>query len=260
MELVTLTTKEVRRLEVLQALAAGALRQAEAARMLALSVRQVKRLVCRYRFGGAAGLASARRGRTPNNALDPALKARVLELYRSHYGDFGPTFAAEKLRERDGIDISRETLRRWLISEELWRPAKRRARPRPPRARRQCFGELVQIDGSPHNWFEDRGPRCTLLLAIDDATGKVGAALFPKRKRRTITFCFSSSTSTPLAYRRRFTATATAFFASTPRCRKNAKHKWLAQYGSSTSNSSAQIHRRPRAASNAPIALFRTDW
>jgi transposase len=180
MELVALTTKEVRRLEVLQALAAGTLRQAEAAGILGLSVRQLKRLWRRYRSGGAAALASVRRGRAPNNALAPALKARVLELYRAHYGDFGPTLASEKLRERDSIDISRETLRQWLIAEELWKPAKRRARPRPPRARRQCFGELVQIDGSPHNWFEKRGPRCTLLLAIDDATGRVGAALFAK--------------------------------------------------------------------------------
>jgi transposase len=156
------------------------LRQAEAARALGLSVRQVKRLWRRYRQGGAAALASARRGRRPNNALEPALRSRTVELYRMHYGDFGPTFAAEKLRERDGITVSRETLRRWLMAEELWKASKRRARPRPPRARRQCFGELVQIDGSPHNWFESRGPRCTLLLAIDDATGKVGAALFAK--------------------------------------------------------------------------------
>lgn len=180
MELVTLTTKEVRRLELLQALAAGTLRQAQAAAILYLSVRQVKRLVRRYRAGGAAGLASARRGHTPNNAHDSVFRQRVLELYRAHYDDFGPTFAAEKLRERDGLDISRETLRQWLIAEDLWKPAKRRARPRPPRARRHGFGELVQIDGSPHNWFEHRGPRCTLLLAIDDATGRVGAALFAK--------------------------------------------------------------------------------
>lgn len=180
MELVTLTTKEVRRLEVVQALHTGTLRQAEAARILDLSVRQVKRLVRRYRGDGAAALASARRGRTPNNALDPVFKQRVLDLYRAQYDDFGPTFAAEKLRERDGVNLSRETLRQWLIAEGLWKPAKRRARPRPPRARRQCFGELVQIDGSLHNWFEQRGARCTLLLAIDDATGNVGAALFAK--------------------------------------------------------------------------------
>jgi transposase len=180
MELVTLTTKEVRRLEVLQALAAGTLRQAEAARILGLSVRQLKRLWRRYRQHGAAGLASSRRGRAPNNAFDAELKRRVLALYRAHYADFGPTLAAEKLLVRDGIAISRETLRRWLVAAELWKAAKRRARPRPPRMRRQCFGELVQIDGSPHAWFEERGPRCSLLVAIDDATGRIGAAQFAK--------------------------------------------------------------------------------
>lgn len=178
MELVTLTTKEIRRLEVLQALAAGALRQTEGARILNLSIRQLKRLWRRYRTAGAAGLASARRGRTPNNAVAPGLKAQALELYRTHYADFGPTFAAEKLQQRDGIRLNRETLRRWLIAEGLWHAQPRPKRARPPRARRKCFGELVQIDGSPHNWFEARGPRCTLLLAIDDATGRIGAARF----------------------------------------------------------------------------------
>lgn len=178
MELVTLTSKEIRRLEVVQALDARTLCQPEAARLLDLSMRQVKRLLRRYRQGGAPALASARRGCTPNNALAADLQERVLELYRQHYPDFGPTLAVEKLRERHGIHISRETLRTWLIAHDLWRASKRRAHPRPPRARRRCAGELVQIDGSPHRWFEERGARCTLLLAIDDATGRVGAGHF----------------------------------------------------------------------------------
>jgi transposase len=180
MELVTLTTKEVRRLEVLQALAARTLRQAQAARILEISVRQLKRLWRRYRTGGPAALASARRGRVPNNAIRSDLKTRVLQLYRAHYPDFGPTFACEKLRQRDGLTVNRETLRQWLIAENLWHAQQRERRARPPRARRHCFGELVQIDGSPHHWFEKRGPRCTLLLAIDDATGLIGAAHFAK--------------------------------------------------------------------------------
>jgi transposase len=180
MELVTLSSKELRRLEVLQALLTGTLRQAEAAGILGLSVRHVKRLLRRFRSAGAVGLASARRGRPPNNALDPVIKAHALELYRTRYEGFGPTLAAEKLRERDRIDVSRETLRKWLMSQQLWRAGKRRPHPRPPRARRSCFGELVQIDGSPHAWFEDRGPRCTLLLAVDDATGCIGAAQFAR--------------------------------------------------------------------------------
>lgn len=180
MELLTLSTHEVRRLEVLQALATGALRQSEAAQILDLSVRHIKRLWRGYRAHGAAAIASRRRGQAPNNALDPAVKTAALDLYRTHYGDFGPTFAAEKLRERHDIAINRETLRRWLIAEGLWKSSKRRAHPRPPRERRACIGELVQADGSPHDWFEERGPRCTLLLAIDDATSCIGAALFVK--------------------------------------------------------------------------------
>lgn len=180
MEIITLTTKELRRLEVLQGLATGSLQQAEASRLLGLSIRQVKRLCRRYRQGGVSALASCRRNRPPNNALDPALRGRVLDIYRARYDDFGPTLAVEKLQQRDAITISRETLRQWLIAENLWHPHQQKARPRPPRARRTCFGELVQIDGSPHDWFEKRGPRCTLLLAIDDATGCVGAARLVK--------------------------------------------------------------------------------
>jgi hypothetical protein len=121
-----------------------------------------------------------RRGRTPNNAIASDVRVQTLELCRTRYADFGPTLAAEKLSERDGITISRETLRQWLIAEDLWHAQQRPRRARPPRARRKCFGELVQIDGSPHDWFERRGPRCTLLVAIDDATGHIGAALFAK--------------------------------------------------------------------------------
>jgi len=180
MELVTLSSKELRRLEVLQAALDRRIDQREAARLLDLSVRQIKRLTRALRDGGPSGLASRRRGRRPNNAIDPVLKARVLELYRTRYDGFGPTLAIEKLRELDGLTISRESLRQWLVAEGLWRAGKRRAHPRPPRARRACFGELVQIDGSPHAWFEERAQRCTLLLAVDDATGRIGAAHFAR--------------------------------------------------------------------------------
>lgn len=178
MELLTLSTKEIRRLEVLQALDAGAFPQADAARLLGISVRQVKRLLRAYRAAGAAALASTRRGRRPNNAFKADLKADVLDLYIRHYHDFGPTLASEKLLARHGIMVNHETLRRWLIAAGLWQRRRRRAAPKPPRERRACFGELVQCDGSPHDWFEERGARCTLLLAIDDATSRIGAALF----------------------------------------------------------------------------------
>lgn len=178
MELVTLSSQELRRLDVLQAALDRKINQREAGHLLGLSVRQVKRLTRALRDHGPAGLASGRRGRRPNNAIEPAVKARALERYRTRYQGFGPTLAVEKLREFDGLTISRESLRKWLVAEGLWRAGKRKAHPRPPRARRACFGELVQIDGSPHAWFEDRARRCTLLLAVDDATGCIVAAHF----------------------------------------------------------------------------------
>ncbi|HTV74273.1 MAG TPA: ISNCY family transposase [Candidatus Acidoferrales bacterium] len=178
MELVTLSSKELHRLDVLRAWVDRKIEQREAARLLGLSVRQIKRLTRRLSEHGPAGLASGHRGRRPNNALDPQIRIRALELYQCHYEGFGPTLAAEKLLERDGIAISRETLRQSLIGAGLWRAGKRKPHPRPPRERRACFGALVQIDGSPHKWFEDRGPRCSLLLAIDDATSCIGAGYF----------------------------------------------------------------------------------
>jgi transposase len=178
MELMTLSTEEIRRLEALWALAAGTQSQAQAARSLGLSVRQVKRLWRRYRLAGSTALASGHRGRRPNNAIDPVLKAQILAIHADRYPDFGPSFAAEKLREEHGLEISRETLRSWLIEQGRWKARRRKVHPRPPRERRPCFGELIQADGSPHAWFEGRGPRCTLLLAIDDASSRIGAALF----------------------------------------------------------------------------------
>ena len=155
------------------------LRQAEAAARLGLSVRQVKRLVRRYREQGAAGMASGRRGRRPNNALDEAVRRQALSLVRERYADFGPTFAAEKLAEAHGLPLSRETLRKWMSEDGLWRPKGRRpARVHQSRPRRPRIGELVQVDGSPHDWFEGRGPRCTLIVFVDDATSRLTALRF----------------------------------------------------------------------------------
>ena len=178
MELVTLTTKEVQRLEAIAQITAGTMAQAAAAQLLGLSVRQVKRLVRAYRGGGASALASRRRGRRPNNTLEPQSLAAALALCRGPYLGFGPTFAVEKLRERDGICISRETLRKALIKAGLWKSTRRKRNLHLPRPRREQFGELLQADGSPHDWFEGRGPKCTLLLAVDDASGRIGAARF----------------------------------------------------------------------------------
>lgn len=164
---------------VIEAVAAGRLRQREAAGQLALSVRQVKRLVRRYRARGAAGLASYRRGRPSNNRLAEAVRDQALALVRERYGDFGPTLAHEKLTEMHGLALSVETLRTLMIEAGLWQPRRRRRRPVfQLRARRPRRGELVQIDGSPHDWFEGRGAPCTLLVFVDDASGEIVQAHF----------------------------------------------------------------------------------
>lgn len=174
-----MSKRELDRVGVIEAAIAGRLTQHEAAKQLGLSVRQVKRLVRRYRQDGPAALASRRRGRPSNNRLAGALREQALELVGARYGDFGPTLAHEKLTELHGLKLSVETLRKWMIDAELWKPKRRRySAVHQLRERRPCHGELLQVDGSPHAWFEERGERCTLLVFIDDATGDIGHAHF----------------------------------------------------------------------------------
>ena len=170
--------KEVKRLEVLRQVADEVVSQRAAAQVLGLSERQVRRLLRRYETEGAAGLVSQRRGRPSNRRLAEAVKDEILTRVRECYPDFGPTLAAEYLRGA-GFQVSKETLRGWLIEAGLWQAAQgRRQRLHPPRPRRSRQGELVQIDGSLHDWFEGRGPRCTLIAFIDDATSRVMHAHF----------------------------------------------------------------------------------
>ncbi len=164
---------ELERLEVIQRVRERRLTQEEAARMLGLGVRQVQRLCAAYRDRGAAGLVSGKRGRQSNRRLPDERRRRAMELVRARYADFGPTFAAEKLAELHELTVSRETLRKWMVEAGVWVPRKLRRRVQQPRRRRPCRGELVQIDGSDHAWFEERGPRCTLLVFIDDATSEL---------------------------------------------------------------------------------------
>lgn len=151
----------------------------EASERLGIGVRQLKRLVRRWREAGDAGLVSRRRGRAAPNRLDVAIRDRVKLLLTDKYPDFGATLASEKLLELDGIAVSRESVRRLQIELKLWKPKRRRARRVfQLRERRARFGELIQIDGSPHEWFEGRGSRCTLIVFIDDATGRLTAMRF----------------------------------------------------------------------------------
>jgi hypothetical protein len=148
--------------------------QAQVAEQLGLTLRQVERLYRAYKSGGPAALVSRKRGRSSGRRRPDAERTAVLELVRGRYADFGPTLAHEKLTELHGARVSLETLRQWMIGAGLWTPrAQRRRRPHPPRYRRPCFGELVQIDGCDHEWFEDRGPRCVLLVFVDDATSHI---------------------------------------------------------------------------------------
>ena len=172
--LLIMSHREITRLEAMQRIKDKRLTQKEAAQMLNLSVRQIKRLYRAYKAHGAKGLISARRGKPSNHRIDGQVEQQVLDLLKEKYEDFGPTLAHEKLTEVHGLGISRESMRKLMIAEGLWKP--RRAKQpsaHQMRERRACFGELVQIDGSEHAWFEERGPKCTLLVYIDDATGQL---------------------------------------------------------------------------------------
>ena len=150
-----LSMRESDRPGVIGQVAEKRLRQREAAERLELSVRQVKRLLARYRKRGPSGLVSGHRGKPSNNAIAEAARREAMELVRERYPDFGPTFAREKLVEEHGHRLSVETLRQWMIADGLWRAKARRAmRVHQSRPRRECVGDLVQIDGSPHAWFE----------------------------------------------------------------------------------------------------------
>lgn len=173
-ELLTMSKRELTRLEVMQRLKEKRLTQKEAAQQLRISTRQVKRLWQAYREKGAKGLVSGRRGRPSNNRLDAGVTQQALDLIQEKYADFGPTLAHEKLSEVHKIQISRESVRRIMITEGIWKPKRAKQPPlHQMRERRACYGELVQIDGSDHKWFEDRGPRCSLLVFVDDATGQL---------------------------------------------------------------------------------------
>lgn len=173
---VTMSRGEVDRLGVVQQVQARRLTQAQAAERLGLSVRQLKRLVRRFRDHGAQGLVSRHRGRRANNAISDAVREEALGWVRERYWDFSPTLAHEKLTEEHDYRFSVKTLRQWMIAEGLWQGrAGAAARVYQRRPRRPCRGELVQIDGSPHDWLEGRGPRATLIVFIDDATSELMA-------------------------------------------------------------------------------------
>ena len=174
MTVLSVSDGELRRLEVLRDVDRGDLPVRTAAQLLGRSERQVWRLLQVFRAAGAAGLISRKRGRPSNRKTAEPVRAAALWIVRQNYADFGPTLAAEKLATEHGFAFSSETLRKWMIEDGLWVDRKQRQkRVHQPRPRRDCVGELVQVDGSEHWWFEDRGPQCTLLVFVDDATSRL---------------------------------------------------------------------------------------
>jgi transposase len=190
--LLSMSLQELDRVELMRRIHERRLTQRKAAELLGVSLRQVERLYRAYKRAGPAGLASRKRGRPSNRKLPAALRKRALQFVRSKYRDFGPTLAQEKLEQRHGLAVSVETLRRWMIEDGLWTPrAERRGRVQQPRRRRDCLGELIQIDGCDHEWFEERGPRCVLLVYVDDATGRLMELRFCQAES---TFAYFTST------------------------------------------------------------------
>ena len=152
--------------------------QAEAARLLKLGVRQVRRIQRRLEDEGDEAVVHGLRGRPSNRRKAEDLRELVLTKYRQHFADFGPTLASEKLAELD-LNVSPETLRRWLLTAGLWERRRQRDSHRQRRPRRPCFGELVQMDTSLHDWLEGRGEAMVLVAMIDDATNRIGAGFYP---------------------------------------------------------------------------------
>jgi hypothetical protein len=168
-----MSERDVRRVEVLAEVLSGRRTVASAAIVLAVGVRQIHRLLIRFREDGGGALIHKSRGQPSNHSLSPGIREYALELVRTKYADFGPTLAIEVLHDKHAIRVGRETLRTWMIEDGLWLSRKQRKSFHQPRLRRESYGELIQIDGSDHRWFEDRGDPCTLLVFIDDATSKL---------------------------------------------------------------------------------------
>jgi len=192
-ELVKMSSKELDRLAIIRRVVEGPLTQAKAGELIGLSERQVRRLCTAFEECGPAGLVSGKRGLPSNRRLPEELRSSAIEIVRERYCDFGPTLACEKLLELHDVRVSRETLRAWLIGAGIWIPRREQTRTaHQPRHRRECLGELVQIDGCEHAWFEGRGPGCTLLVYVDDATGRMMELRFVKSESA---FDYFASTS-----------------------------------------------------------------
>ncbi len=176
---ITMSIKETERIAIVGKLIDKKITTLEASKMIGVTTRQVRRIKARYIKEGARGLVHKLRGRQSNKKIDKKELKRAMRIVQEQYSDFGPTLAHEKLVENHRITFSKETLRKQMIKEGIWKVKRRRKKTHHPmRERRACEGELIQIDGSPEYWFEDRADKCNLNIAIDDATGKIMAGIF----------------------------------------------------------------------------------
>lgn len=192
--LLLMSQHELERIKVVEEVLVGRLSQILAGKKLGISTRQISRLIKKYEQDGAAGLRSKQRGARGNRGFSPSFKSLVMNLVKEKYSDFGPTFAAEKLLENEQLKVNKETLRGWMIESGL-RTVKPRKEKRvyQQRQRRFRFGELIQIDGSFHDWFEGRSEACCAIVFIDDATSKIVAIHFTPRE--TTAAYFTAATS-----------------------------------------------------------------
>lgn len=176
--MIMMSRNELQRFHVIQKVLEGVVAQNEASQILCLSDRQIRRIVQRVKAEGEQGVIHRSRGKPSHRKTLQPLREKIISLYRLHYRDFGPTLASEKLFERDHICIHDETLRLMLIQSGDWQKTRKKKKYHSFRERRSHFGEMVQMDGSHHEWFEDRGPECVLMGYIDDATGRIFARFY----------------------------------------------------------------------------------
>jgi transposase len=172
-DMVTMSQKEMKRVHVIHKVREGIVTQREAAEMVSLSERHIRRIVKRIRDEGDKGIQHRSRGKESNRRLPKALVEKVTRLYEEKYQGFGSTLTAEKLLELEGIAISKETVRTWLMESGHWQKERKVRRHRQWRERKGCCGEMLQLDGSHHDWFAGRRPPCVLMTYIDDATNRI---------------------------------------------------------------------------------------
>jgi hypothetical protein len=179
-EVLNMSTKELERYDVLNGVKRKVMTQVKAAELLGITDRQVRNLLTILKRKGPCGLVSRKRGLASNRRKSAAFRHQVLSIIQEKYEDFGPSFANEKLADIHKLNVSTETLRKWMMEAHIWNPRQRKVKTHPLRKRKDCFGEMIQVDGSHEYWFEERGDRCALIVFVDDATGKITSLHFSK--------------------------------------------------------------------------------